>query len=155
MENSAETPAQQQSSSSNDAIVARFRKEREDWMERVTDMSNRLKDIHHLSDLMTEIYSSRQIAVEYSHTLMTHLTKVNRIYRERRVERYDHYTRHHDIRLDKDPKTDLINVDLADILERRDLLQNHLDYFRETIRTIDTLCFGIKHRMSLEEYRRG
>jgi hypothetical protein len=155
MENSVETPAQQQSSSSNDAIVARFRKEREDWMERVTDMSNRLKDIHHLSDLMTEIYSSRQIAVEYSHTLMTHLTKVNRIYRERRVERYDHYTRHHDIRLDKDPKTDLINVDLADILERRDLLQNHLDYFRETIRTIDTLCFGIKHRMSLEEYRRG
>lgn len=155
MENSAEAPAQQSSSNSNEVITARFRKEREDWMDRVTDMSNRMKDIHHLSDLMTEIYSSRQIAVEYTHTLMTHLTKINRIYRERRVERYDYYTRNHDIRLDKDPKNDLINVDLADIVERRELLQNHLDYFRETVRTIDTLCFGIKHRMSLEEYRRG
>jgi hypothetical protein len=155
MENSAEIPAQQSSSNSNEVITARFRKEREDWMDRVTDMSNRMKDIHHLSDLMTEIYSSRQIAVEYTHTLMTHLTKINRIYRERRVERYDYYTRHHDIRLDKDPKNDLINVDLADIVERKELLQNHLDYFRETVRTIDTLCFGVKHRMALEEYRRG
>jgi len=153
MENIVETQAQ--NSSNNDLIYLRFRKEREEWSDKVTDMSNRLKDIHHLSDLMTEIYSNRQIAVEYTHTLMTHLTKINRIYRERRVERYDHYTRNYDIRLDKDPKNDIINVDLADIVERRDLLQNHLDYFRETVRTIDTLCFGIKHRMSLEEYRRG
>jgi hypothetical protein len=59
------------------------------------------------------------------------------------------------MRLDKDPKNDLINTDLGDIVERRELLQNHLDYFRETVRTIDTLCYGIKHRMALEEYRRG
>lgn len=155
MENNAETQEQTQPNSSNDPIYARFRKEREDWSEKVTDMSDRLKDIHHLSDLMTEIYSSRQIAVEYSHTLMSHLSKVNRIYRDRRVERYDHYTRNYDIRLDKDPKNDLINTDLGDIVERRELLQNHLDYFRETVRTIDTLCYGIKHRMALEEYRRG
>jgi hypothetical protein len=56
---------------------------------------------------------------------MSHLSKVNRIYRERRVERYDHYTRNYDIRLDKDPKNDLINTDLGDIVERRELLQNH------------------------------
>ncbi len=155
MENNAETQEQTQPNSSNDPIYSRFRKEREEWSEKVTDMSDRLRDIHRLSDLMTEIYSSRQIAVEYTHTLMSHLTKVNRIYRERRVERYDHYTRNYDIRLDKDPKNDLINTDLGDIVERRELLQNHLDYFRETIRTIDTLCFGIKHRMALEEYRRG
>lgn len=155
MENNAETPEPTQHNSSNDPIYSRFRKEREDWSEKVTDMSDRLKDIHHLSDLMTEIYSSRQIAVEYSHTLMSHLSKINRIYRERRVERYDHYTRNYDMRLDKDPKNDLINTDLGDIVERRELLQNHLDYFRETVRTIDTLCYGIKHRMALEEYRRG
>ena len=155
MENNAGTQEPIQPSSSNVPLYSRFRKEREDWAEKVTDMSDRLKDIHHLSDLMTEIYSSRQIAVEYSHTLMSHLSKVNRIYRERRVERYDHYTRNYDIRLDKDPKNDLINTDLGDIVERRELLQNHLDYFRETVRTIDTLCFGIKHRMALEEYRRG
>jgi hypothetical protein len=57
--------------------------------------------------------------------------------------------------MDKDPKELHIAVDLADIVERKELLQNHLDFMRETIKTIDTQCFGVKHRIALEEYRRG
>jgi len=52
-------------------------------------------------------------------------------------------------------KYEYIAKDLAVIVERREYLQNHLEYFRETVKTIDTMCFGIKHRISLEEYRRG
>jgi len=149
------TQPEKAQNSSNDAIYARLKKEREEWGEKVNDMSERLRDIYKLSDLLTDLYSSRQIAVENAHTMMTHLTKVNRIYRERKVERFNYYTRNYDVRLDKDPKMLFIDVDLADIVERRELLQNHLDFFRETVRTIDTLCFGVKHRMGLEEYRRG
>jgi hypothetical protein len=145
----------QSSSDANRVIEARFKKEREDWVSTVSDMSERLRDIYKLADLQTDLYSNRQIALEYSHTIMSHLSRVNAIFRERKVERFNHYTRFHDIRLEKDPKYDHIHADLNDILERRDLLQNHLDYLRETIRTIDNLIFGIKHRMALEEYRRG
>jgi hypothetical protein len=141
--------------SSNEPIIQRFKKEREEWRDRVTDMSERLRDIHNLSDLLTDLYSNRQISVEYSHTLMSHLTRVNKVFRERKVERFNHYTRDYDLRLDKDFKYEHIYVDLCELVERRDLLQNHLEYFRETVRTIDNICYGIKHRMSLEEYRRG
>jgi hypothetical protein len=48
-----------------------------------------------------------------------------------------------------------IDVDLADLVERREILQNHLDFMRETLRSIDTICYGVKHRIALEEYRRG
>ena len=65
------------------------------------------------------------------------------------------YTQNYDLRLDKDPKMLFIDVDLAEIVERREMLQNHLDYMRETLRSIDTICYGVKHRISLEEYRRG
>jgi hypothetical protein len=141
--------------SSNEPIIQRFKKEREEWRDRITDMSERLRDIHNLSDLLTDLYSNRQISVEYSHTLMSHLTRVNKVFRERKVERFNHYTRDYDLRLDKDFKYEHIYVDLCELVERRDLLQNHLEYFRETVRTIDNICYGIKHRMSLEEYRRG
>ncbi len=141
--------------SSNEPIIQRFKKERDEWRDKITDMSERLRDIYSLSDLLTDLYSSRQIAVEYTHTLMAHLTRVNKIFRERKVERFNYYTREYDLRLDKDFKYEHIYVDLAELVERRDLLQNHLEYFRETVRTIDNLCFGVKHRMSLEEYRRG
>ena len=146
---------EKQQSSSNDPIYSRFSKERDEWRDKVKDMSERLRDVYNLSDLLTDVYSSRQIALEYTHTLMAHLSKVNRIFRDRKIERFNHYSRNYDLRLDKDFKYDHIHADLNDIVERRELLQNHLDYFRETIRTIDNLTFGIKHRMALEEYRRG
>jgi len=153
MEETRETEKTQ--ASSNDPIYARFKKEREEWSEKIQDMSDRLRDIYKLSDLLTDLYSNRQIAVEYTHTLMSHLSKINTIYRVKKVERFDYYSRGYDLRLDKDPKNDHINADLNDIVERRELLQNHLDYFRQTVSTIDSMCFGVKHRMALEEFRRG
>ena len=141
--------------SSNEQIVIRFKKERDEWTEKVKDMSNRIRDIYQLTDLQVDLYSQRQIAVEYTHTLMNHITKINRIYQERKVERWNHYTRNHDLRLDKEPKELHISVDMADVIERKELLQTHLEFFRETIKTIDTMCFGIKYRITLEEYKRG
>lgn len=139
----------------NEQLISRFKKERTEWTDRVKDMSERLRDIYKIADLQVDIYSYRQIAVEYSHTLMVHLTKVNQLFRAKKIERWEHYTRNYDLRMDKDPKELHIYVDIADINERRELLQNHLDYMKETIKTIDTISFGIKHRIQLEEYRRG
>jgi hypothetical protein len=154
MEETVQNPDRTQNSS-NDAIFARFKTERDEWTARIQSMSARLKDIYEIADLQTDLYSYRQIAVDYTHTLMTHLTKINRIFRERKIERWEHYTRNYDLRMDKDPKELHIYVDIADVVERKDFIQTHLEFFRETIRTIDSMCYGIKHRLSLEEYKRG
>jgi len=141
--------------SSNDQIFVRFKQEREEWTGKINGMSARLKDIYEVADLQVDLYSQRQIAVDYTHTLMTHLTKINRIFRERKIERWEHYTRNYDLRMDKDPKELHIYVDIADVVERKDFIQTHLEFMRETIRTIDNMCYGIKHRLALEEYKRG
>lgn len=154
MEETVQNPEKPQSSS-NDAIFLRFKNERDEWTTRINGMSARLKDIYEIADLQTDLYSYRQVAVDYTHTLMTHLTKINRIFRERKIERWEHYTRNYDLRMDKDPKELHIYVDIADVVERKDFIQTHLEFFRETIRTIDSMCYGIKHRLALEEYKRG
>lgn len=148
----------QPTSSNNDInqqLIERFKNERKEWTDRIKDMSERLRDIYKVADLQVDIYSYRQVAVEYCHTLQTHLTKVVHTFRARKIERWEYYTRNYDLRMDKDPKELHIFVDIADINERKELLQNHLEFFRETIKTIDTISFGIKHRIQLEEYRRG
>lgn len=149
------TDPEKTQSSSNEAIYQRFSRERTEWSEKIADYSFRLKDIYSIADLLTDVYSQRQISLEYAHTLMSHLIKVNKVYREKRQIRFDYYSRQHDIRLDKDAKYEHITQDLTDIVERREMIQNHLDYFRETIKTIDNIGFGIKHRITLEEYRRA
>jgi hypothetical protein len=152
----AETKTETTSSKKvNEALFARFKAEREEWTARIGEMSERLKDIYKVAELQTDVYSYRQIAVDYSHTLMTHLSKVNQIFRAKKIERWEHYTRNYDLRMDKEPKELHILVDIEEVNERKELLQNHLDYFRETIRTIDSLTYGIKHRIQLEDYKRG
>lgn len=139
----------------NEELTERFKKERIEWTDRLKDMSESMRDIYKIADLQTDLYSYRQIAVEYTHTLFTHIIKINRIFREHKVERWEHYTRNYDLRMDKDPKELHIYVDIADINDRREMLQNHLDFMRETIKTIDTMSYGIKYRMAAEEYKRG
>lgn len=142
-------------SSKNEVLYARFAKERDDWTTRVSSLSERLKSIYDVAELLVDLYSQRQIAGDYGHELVSHTSRLNRIYRERKRERFMHYTQNFDLRLDKDPKALFIDVDLAELVERREILQNHLDFMRETLRSIDTICYGVKHRISLEEYRRG
>jgi hypothetical protein len=144
-----------ETSSKNDALYVRFSKEREKWSEVVQSLSERLRNIYDVAEMLTDLYSQRQIAGEYVHELVAHSSKVNRIYRERKRERFLHYTQNYDLRLDKDPKMLFIDVDLADLVERREILQNHLEFMRETLRSIDTISYGVKHRIALEEYRRG
>jgi hypothetical protein len=146
---------EQKQASSNDTLAARFRKEREEWISKIQEFSDNLRTVSQIGELMVEVYSQRQIAVEYSHTLMSHIIKINKIYREKKHEKYIYYTQNYDVRLDKDAREGHIGYDLTEIIEKRDMVQNHLDYFRETIKTIDNIIFGIKHRISLEEYRRG
>ncbi|NBO21947.1 hypothetical protein EBU94_01205 [bacterium] len=146
---------EQRQVSSNDALATRFRKEREEWISKIQDFSDNLRTVSQIGELMVEVYSQRQIAVEYSHTLMSHIIKINKIYREKKHEKYIYYTQNYDVRLDKDAREGHIGYDLTEIIEKRDMVQNHLEYFRETIKTIDNIIFGIKHRISLEEYRRG
>lgn len=144
-----------EASSKNESLYTRFQLEREDWTTKVQSLTERLKSIYDCAELLTDLYSQRQIAGDYIHEIVSHSSKLNRAYRERKRERFLFYTQNYDLRLDKDPKMLFIDVDLADIVERREILQNHLDYMRETLRSIDTICYGVKHRISLEEYRRG
>jgi len=144
-----------EASSKNDSLHARFHTERDTWTQLVQSLAERLKNIFDCAELLTDLYSQRQIAGDYIHELTAHSSKLNRVFRERKKERFLHYTQNYDLRLDKDPKLLFIDVDLADLVERREILQNHLDYMRETLRSIDTICYGVKHRISLEEYRRG
>jgi len=149
------TENKEEVSSKNDLLYSRFSTERTEWTEKISSLSERLKSIYDVAELLTDLYSQRQIAGDYVHELVSHTSRLNRIYRERKRERFLYYTQNFDLRLEKDPKMLFIDVDLADLVERREILQNHLEFMRETLRSIDTICYGVKHRISLEEYRRG
>lgn len=144
----------QDSSEKKESITARFDRERKEWEVKIGKMSSKMNDIGILSTVLTEALSERQIALEYTHTLMSILTNINADLRKKRKERFLYYTQSYDQRLDKEPRNMFIDVDLEKLVKTQETFSTHLTYMRGTVDTIDKILYGCKWRMELESYRR-
>lgn len=145
---------QSENISKDEDIFKRFDRERLEWTEKIEKLSRRLKDIDEIAILQTEVYSERQHAVEYYHYLMTLLANKNREYRKKYKERFEFYSNSYDYRVKDDIKSTFIANDLSEIYSIKEALDNHMKFMDKTIGTVDNIIFGIKHRISLEEYKR-
>lgn len=137
-----------------ETLSERFNRERREWETRVKSMSQRIRDINDIASLQVDVYSSRQELVEYYHYLVSLIATKNRELRKKKRERIEYYTTQFDYKLDKEQKNMYIMVDLEDLYTSRDALENHMKYISATMNTIDNIIFGIKHRITLEEYKR-
>jgi hypothetical protein len=132
-----------------------FSGEREEWREKIRILSVRSKNIREVADVQVELYSSRQILLEYAYKLGQILIKLNSRYRKERGERLKYYSEMTQVKYGSNEKTPLIESDLAELKEKIDLVDNHMSYMNETVKTVDHFLFGIKSRISLETFMRG
>jgi hypothetical protein len=137
-----------------ETLEERFARERREWEAKIKALSQRLRDIFMVAELQVDIYSARQELVEYYHYLTSLVGKKNAELRRKKRERHEYYTTGYDYKLDKDQKQMYIMTDLEDIYIIRDEIENHQRYISATMNTVDNIIFGIKHRISLEEYKR-
>lgn len=134
----------------------RFTKERLSWTEKIRNMSEKMKDIFKVKDLMTEIYTERQIAVEYYHYLISMFSKINRKYRSTWSQKYEYYSYKSQKRFPNEKTKELqILSEMSDILKIRESIDNHLKFINNTISTIDNLIYGIKYKVEIEQISRG
>ncbi len=140
----------------DETLEERFSRERIEWSRKIKDMSDRMKDIFRVSELMTIIYTERQLAVEYNHYLLSVFSKLNRKYRQEFAKKYDHYSFHSQKRFPNEKTKEIqIMADLNDMVEKRDELDIHLKFISNTINTIDNLIYGIKYKVEIEQISRG
>jgi len=137
-----------------ETLQERFNRERQEWERRIKDMASRIKEVDELTDLQVDVYSARQELVEYYHYLMSLIFVKNMEIRKKKKERLEYYITGYDFKLDKEQKEMYIKIDLEDLYIIRDELENHLKYINSTIMTIDNIIYGIKHRLTIEEYKR-
>ena len=142
--------------SKEETLHQRFARERVEWTNKIRSMSENMKDIYKVSELMTTIYTERQIAVEYYHLLLTILSKVIVKYRKQFAEKYDFYSWKSQKRFPNE-KTKEIQIlsDIGDLVEKKDELDTHLKFMNSTIGTIDNLIYGIKYKVEIEQISRG
>ena len=139
-----------------ETLETRFAKERIEWTGKIKDMSDRMKDIFKVSELMVDIYTERQRAVEYYHYLISIFKKVSRAYTKEWSEKYQHYSFKSQVRFPNETTKELqILSEMSDIVEKREEIENHAKFINNTIGTIDNLIYGIKYKVEIEQISRG
>lgn len=121
------------------------------WSDKIKDINKKFKTILELQDVLCDIYSLRQDIEDYRKQVLVKCAALSRDYKKRYAELYNAYKTNSQIKYNSDAAINSqIAAQLADITYTMDLMNHHSDFLSESIKTIDSLIFGIKHRIDIE-----
>ena len=139
-----------------ESLVDKFARERLEWGQKIEKMSKQMKNVLSVSELMTEVYTERQICLEYYHYLVSILIKKNREYKKQWDERWMYWTHKSNILYPNETqKGNKIQTELADILEQREMIESHSKFILRTIETVDNIIYAVPKRIEIEQISRG
>ena len=137
-------------------LDAQFERERMKWEGIVREMSLQMKRIASVGELMTTIYTDRQQAVEYYHYLLSVLIQLNAKYRKEYAEKYDFWTTKSQIRYPNETtKVNKILSEMSDISQKKEKVENHANFMKNTLATIDNIIYAIPRRIDVEKMING
>jgi hypothetical protein len=132
-----------------------FEKERSEWKETIQVMAIQMKDIKTLAKAQVDLFSQRQILLEYSYKLAAIITKLNSKLNSEKAKKLREYSERTDVRYGSTEKNVLIEGDLTEITEKIELVESHRKFIDQTVQTVDHMLYAIKNRIALEDYLRG
>ena len=103
-----------------------------------------------MEETIAEVLSSRQSLVEQISYLNMKVkeqkNKVNVRYREAYIRYYEY-----DYKLGEKQKEKFIETDLADENMILSHLENQVEFFRDSVKTLDNMGFAIRNRLALKD----
>jgi hypothetical protein len=147
--------SEQQSNVERKDFSREFQTEREEWTEKIRVFSIRMKNIKEIAEVQVDLYSNRQILLEYSSKLGQVMSKLNAKFRKDRSDRLRYYSEMSQVKYGSNEKTPLIEGDLSELKERMDLVDGQISFLNETMKTIDFMIYGVKDRIKLQEFLSG
>lgn len=135
-----------------DRIKERFIEERNTWREIVADMAKRIKRVSELAELQIDLYTKRQEAIEYYYNINLAVLKLEKKYTKLRGKMINDLN-NSDVRYGKTDMSGMIDGALSEHKYHIELVKSQSSYFYETVKTIDSMIFGIKHRIEIENFR--
>lgn len=143
-------------------VEQKFDERRNYWFTWIQDMNESLRKTETIVNLQATIFTKRQEALENYHSLSSTLAKRVKIYKEKSANLYK------EIRLMKTAQgastfmftnegaiREQIDATLSDEKYLIDIMESHLNYLDNTIKTIDGIIFAISNRIKLEEIKLG
>mgnify|MGYP000187139203 CR=1 FL=1 len=132
------------------ALDSKLSEQRTEWSNRIKDLAQNLRHLNTLEITIADVLSSRQ-------TLIDQIAYINVKIREQKARlnsRYrDAYIRYYeyDYKLGEKQKEKFIENDLESDNTILAHLENQLDFFKESVKTLDNMGFAIRNRLALKD----
>jgi hypothetical protein len=136
------------------SFEAQLEAERSDWSLKIRHISEKIKHMKDLRDLQYDVFTSRTDALERKHSYMSMRAKIEQKIKKQKMEKLEHFSTRYDRKLNATEKDVLIDGSISDIAEHSEYISAQIEFFQETIKTIDNITYGIKIRVEINEYQK-
>lgn len=141
------------SSSSNEektkSIEVLIGKSKEKWSNKIQTIIKMIRNINEVSEAQVLMLSYRHQLVDSITDIQFNLYKMQGYFDSEYKKKYRNYTTGYDIKLNGGEKDKFVRADLSSIKRQIQIVESHIDFCRECIRTLDNLGFAIKRRMEI------
>ena len=124
--------------------------QRTTWSNNIKELAKSLKSVNGMEETIAGVLSSRQTMVEQIAYLNTKIKEQKNTINSRWREAYIRYYEY-DYKLGEKQKERFIENDLVQDNTKLALLENQLDFMRESVKTLDNMGFAIRNRLALKD----
>ena len=132
-------------------MALRFEKERAKVSKEVYENIGYLSKLTTLRQAQVNMLSLRQRLLEDNHTLLEHITKLRKEYRKKRANALEKLSGNQQYRFQSKEKDALVDGKISDTKQWLEMFENQVQFFNDTMRTVDNIIFGIKTRLDIEK----
>jgi len=121
------------------------------WSSRILDLIKTLRDVNKLADSQVDMLSFRHMLVDHVTEIQSFIYKKKTTCEQRYKDKYIEYSVASNLKLNGGEKDKFVKADLSLSYRQVSLLESHLDFYRECIKTLDNSAFAIRNRIKLAE----
>lgn len=133
----------------NVEIEKRFKEERNQWLEDITKLVKSTGDNSKLNEAQVYQLSYRQMCVEKICEYRILLERRQEMFDKQMASRFREYTTSYDIKLSSSEKQLFIQSDCSELKYQIKMINVQIDFFEESIKTLDNLGFAIRNKIEL------
>jgi hypothetical protein len=135
----------------NEELELRLTTDRVDWKNKINELVLKIKNMNELAECQVNMLSYRQILLDKVTDFKTMIFKRNATWERYYRSQYREYTLNYDVKLTSGEKHQFIKAELSSLKIQIEMLQSHVDYYQECIKTLDNLAFAIRNRIRLDD----
>jgi len=135
----------------NEELELRLTTDRVDWKNKINELVLKIKNMNELAECQVNMLSYRQILLDKVTDFKTMIFKRNATWERYYRAQYREYTLNYDVKLTSGEKHQFIKAELSSLKIQIEMLQSHVDYYQECIKTLDNLAFAIRNRIRLDD----